>query len=357
MIDKKRDDNLYSITTTDPKNSISTVNDDSLKTKNSEEEIAPNKVVINQPSLPNFEDNSFLMTNATNALPQPMQLQQQQPQISISNNSGDSQYVDPLEHSLASLESSHENKTDLNTIILAEIQKHQQQLQLGGNNQISVSNLPQTHNTVMNQLIPEFNGINGNSMNGIMSVLGMPLHTDVPNTTPFISHQTKTSRMSDTVWSGSLPVTSIQNIPLLNLETTSQISASFSQKSEKMLLTPKPIEELLAPSISSDKTKILSTPDVRVNYAFGQTFKYEQNIKNASSWSQLASVDPSHNTANKSRLPSDTFQEFRTKAKEQQQRQKQEQEKMKMQKEQEFKRQQESLVKQGKVEETVLTQR
>jgi hypothetical protein len=62
-------------------------------------------------------------------------------------------------------------------------------------------------------------------------------------------------------------------------------------------------------------------------------------------------------TINKSRMPSDTFQEFKTKAKEQQQRQKQEQEKMKMQKEQEFKRHQENFIKHGKIEDVATTQR
>jgi hypothetical protein len=191
-------------------------------------------------------------------------------------------------------------------------------------------------------------------MNGIMNILGM--QADATN---FVNHQMKGA------WSNSMPVPPLQGLSLLNNETTvsvSQNAVNFSQKNEKMLLTPKPIEELLAAPMSNDKAKMLSAADARVSYAFGQTFKYEQNLKNASSWSQLASTEAaaaSQMSGNKSRLPSDTFQEFRTKAKEQQQRQKQEQEKIKMQKEQEFKRQQqENLFKQqGKSEEAVIAQR
>jgi bromodomain-containing protein 4 len=114
------------------------------------------------------------------------------------------------------------------------------------------------------------------------------------------------------------------------------------------MLTPKPIEELLMNP--NDKSKGLPAPPF--SQAFNQ--KYEQNLKNASSWSQLAAAGSPQNTSaaasvaapSKAKVPSDTFQEYRTKAKEQQQRQKQEQEKMKKQKEQqELKRQQESLQK------------
>lgn len=371
-IDKSFDNNIV----TEAAKNLTSNNDDAMKAKSSSNATATttnttssdiviptNKAVTNHPNLAaNFDENSFSMTNIAMAQQQQQhhqlqqQQQQQQPVLNSNCIADPQQYMDPLEHSLASLESSNENKPELNAILLMEMQKHHQQVQLGASNQLSSTNLPQTQHSA-NHIIPEFNGLNGNSMNGIMSVLGMQT-TDTGSNVQFLSHQMKASRMSET-WNNTMPVTSIQNIPLLNtnLDVTTQMSLqNFPQKTEKMLLTPKPIEELLAP-IQSDKSKILSTPDIRVNYAFGQTFKYEQNIKNASSWSQLASVDPSHNTSNKSRLPSDTFQEFRTKAKEQQQRQKQEQEKMKMQKEQEYKRQQESLVKQGKTEEVVLTQR
>jgi len=102
-----------------------------------------------------------------------------------------------------------------------------------------------------------------------------------------------------------------------------------------------------------DKTKSMSS-----SASFGAAYnKAEQNLKNASSWSQLGHGSPQSMSlaappAQKSKVPSDTFQEFRTKAKEQQaQRQKQEQEKMKKQKEQEIKRQQESMIQKQKTTE------
>lgn len=114
------------------------------------------------------------------------------------------------------------------------------------------------------------------------------------------------------------------------------------------MLTPKPIEELLMNP--NDKSKGLSGPG---GGPFNASFnKYEQNLKNASSWSQLAAAgspqNPGVSISSKTKMPSDTFQEYRTKAKEQAQRQKQEQEKKKKEKEQELKRQQESLQKQHK---------
>ncbi len=268
-------------------------------------------------------------------------------------------FLDPLEHSLASMESSQEKQADMDAI-LRDIQKHHSLV-----NQLTVPHLPQQQqpqqqqaphnpNAALNHLVSEFNGMNngGNAMNGIMNILGM--QHDVANNLPFVNHPMKGA------WPNSMPVPPLQGLTLLNTEAA-QNAVNFSQKNEKMLLTPKPIEELLATPMSNDKSKILLPNDARVSHAFGQTFKYEQNLKNASSWSQLASTtEASQVGANKSRLPSDTFQEFRTKAKELQQRQKQqqqEQEKIKMQKEQEFKRQQENLFKQGKNEEANLTQR
>jgi hypothetical protein len=328
-------------------------------------EIETTKSIVNPP-VTSFDSSSFSLPNVTSAQ------QQIQPQISNINNNANTTttassnggnavpFMDPLEHSLASLESSQEKQQSMDDF-LKDIQKHHQ-MQLG--NQLNVPILPpqqqqqqqqHQHNAALNHLVSEFNGMNGaNPMNGIMNILGM--QADATN---FVNHQMKGA------WSNSMPVPPLQGLSLLNNETTvsvSQNAVNFSQKNEKMLLTPKPIEELLAAPMSNDKAKMLSAADARVSYAFGQTFKYEQNLKNASSWSQLASTEAaaaSQMSGNKSRLPSDTFQEFRTKAKEQQQRQKQEQEKIKMQKEQEFKRQQqENLFKQqGKSEEAVIAQR
>lgn len=277
------------------------------------------------------------------------------------------QFIDPLEHSLASLEQPQVNmqkSQDLNSMLM-DFQKQQQQLQLNLINQMP-THVPHVSNTSTN-FGSDFNGVNGLiNILGIQSVdstnlqmLNSNLQMKPPptgrfpevwnasNTTPLPPLPIATTLPSRNSWEQQQQ----QQQHHQHQQQSQQHQQSVLKQDSKIMLTPKPIEELLA-----DKSKIINpstTTDVRVNTAFGQTFKYEQNLKNANSWSQLASVE-SLNTASKSKLPSDTFQEFRTKAKEQQQqRQKQEAEKMKRQlKEQEMKRQQESLQKQTKVEDS-----
>lgn len=252
------------------------------------------------------------------------------------------QFIDPLEHSLASLEQPQINnvqKTQEITTMLIDMQKqqHQQQMQNFINQQIPAPNIAVPHNSNASNF--------GSDFNGLMNLLGIP---SVDPNLQLIKSGSSTSRFPD-VWNSNVSTKPTIN----NIDQQSQQS-----KQDKIILTPKPIEELLALN-PSDKSKLLNpaVTDVRINSVFGQSFKYEQNLKNASSWSQLASVESS-NMSNKSKLPSDTFQEFRTKAKEQQQRQKQEQEKMKRhQKEQEMKRQQETLQKQSKSEDSSNGQR
>lgn len=259
-----------------------------------------------------------------------------------------SQFTDPLEHTLASLEQPQLSMTksqDLNSMLM-DIQKQQQQqqqLQINLLNQIPVS-----HPSNPAGFGTDFNGVNG-----LMNILGIQSE---PANMQLLSQQMKgaAGRFPD-MWNVTNPALPMNPMaPRVNnppnwdpqqQQQQQQQPPPTMKPQDKIILTPKPIQELLA---VNDKSKL---PDVRHNTAFGQTFKYEQNpnLKNANSWSQLASHDPM-NTSNKSKLPSDTFNEFRTKAKEQQQRQKQEAEKIKRQKEQELKRQQESLQKQTKIE-------
>ncbi|KAG5682045.1 hypothetical protein PVAND_011435 [Polypedilum vanderplanki] len=265
------------------------------------------------------------------------------------------QFIDPLEHSLASLEQPQINlqkAPDLNLFM----QQQQQQMQLNLMNQIPPTHVPLTQASNNAAFVAAPDGFNG--VNGLINMLG--INAVEPSNLQLLNQTMKQSaaRFQD-VW--NMPgVNAPPSLPLVaNVMPGSKNSAPsnweqqqqsvLKQDSNKIMLTPKPIEELLA-----DKSKLMnpSIPsDGRVNTAFGQTFKYEQNLKNPNSWSQLASAE-SLNTSSKSKLPSqDTFQEFRTKAKEQQQRQKQEAEKMKKLKEQELKRQaQENLQKQTKID-------
>ncbi|XP_030378303.1 homeotic protein female sterile isoform X1 [Scaptodrosophila lebanonensis] len=104
------------------------------------------------------------------------------------------------------------------------------------------------------------------------------------------------------------------------------------QPSNKMLIIPKPIESMM-PS-PPDKQKVLppqqspsdlkmyscgggSAPNAQGNFA--HAFKSaEQNLKNASSWSSLASNSPQNTaaTSSKAKPAMDSFQQFRNKAKE-----------------------------------------
>lgn len=88
------------------------------------------------------------------------------------------------------------------------------------------------------------------------------------------------------------------------------------KKEEKLLITPKPIEQMMP----SPPDKKMTPPDLKLNNTnFIQAFKErqnEQNLKNASSWSSLASAGSPQNTptSNKSKPAMDSFQQFRNKA-------------------------------------------
>lgn len=256
------------------------------------------------------------------------------------------QFTDPLEHTLASLEQPQLNiskNQDINSMFMDIQKQHQQQQQL---NQL-MSQIPVTHPSNPNNFGADFNGVNG-----LMNILGIQQSVESANL-QLLNQQMKGSsgRFPD-VWNvpnPSLPMTNPMTSRNNNPPNWEHQQTAVAMKQDKIILTPKPIQELLANV--NEKPKLINTnaPDIRVNPAFVQSFKYEQNLKNANSWSQLASSHETLNTSSKSKLPSDTFQEFRTKAKEQQQRQKQEAEKIKrQQKEQELKRQQETLQKQTK---------
>lgn len=267
-------------------------------------------------------------------------------------------FIDPLEHTLASLEQPslmNSQKQDVNSMLM-ELQNQK---------------------LLMNHLPTGPNGFGVNGVNSLMNILGMP-QMEQPNI--FMNAQMKQNRQfPEASWPPNNPMIKA-NPPQPNIQMNHpsqqqsmqmqpppqsqppppppqqqpplpQPSPKSSNK-EKIMLTPKPIEELLMNP--NDKSK-----SIAASSSFGPPFnKAEQNLKNASSWSQLGHGSPqsmmgvaSTAPATKSKVPSDTFQEFKTKAKEQIQRQKQEQEKMKKQKEQEFKRQQESLIQKQKTTE------
>lgn len=296
----------------------------------------------------NVSTPSIIQQQLTNNNSNPIQAKQQIPFAPMNA------FVDPLEQSLASMEQSQINNNsqknpsqDMNAMLM---DLHKQQMILN-----SITNAPHIgHVPGSNGFATDFNG--ANSVNNLMNMLVLPQMD--PSSLSFLNSQMKNGpgRFPET-WN-QMPSTNpmMQQLSVQQQQQYHQMhqhpqintQQQPSTKQEKIMLTPKPIEELLMNP--SDKTKALGGPSSAPG--FGQAFnKYEQNLKNASSWSQLAAAGSPQNpgtsitTSSKAKVPSDTFQEYRTKAKEQAQRQKQEQEKMKMKKEQEMKRQQESLQK------------
>lgn len=299
----------------------------------------------------NVSTSSIMQQQLTNNNPNPLQVKHQNMRMEASMNT----FVDPLEHSLASLEqpqmnnNSQKNPQDMNAMLI-EIQRQQLLLSMAA-----------PHIGSTNGFGSDFNGANG--VNNLMNMLAMPQMD--PSSLSFLNPQMKnvSGRFPPDTWNNLSNVNqmvptsiqqqqhSMQQHPQMNHSVQHQQQPP--PKQEKIMLTPKPIEELLMNP--NDKAK---SHGGQGQPPFGQAFnKYEQNLKNAQSWSQIAAAgspqNPGTSIPSKSKVPSDTFQEYRTKAKEQQQRQKQEQEKMKKQKEQELKRQQESLQKQQKSNEDI----
>jgi hypothetical protein len=205
----------------------------------------------------------------------------------------------------------------------------------------------------------DFNGANG-AVNNLMNILAMPNM----DPTLFLPSGMKSvpGRFAPETWNSN-PMHHVQQQQQQQLQAQQQQAQAMasqqqqqqqqqhqqsSVKQEKIMLTPKPIEELLMNP--NDKKSMSGSAGAPPSFAFNSSKYEQQNLKNASSWSQLAAAGSPQNpgvsiSSSKSKVPSDTFQEYKTKAKEQQQRIKQEQEK-KMRKEQELKKQQESLQKQ-----------
>lgn len=101
------------------------------------------------------------------------------------------------------------------------------------------------------------------------------------------------------------------------------------QKKEQPLLQPKPIEELTenVPNLLMDNNKKPTPPEHKHSQSFGFKPKQEQNVKNASSWSSLAQANSPQNTAssgtNSRQQVMDSFKAFQNKAKEKLDREKQ----------------------------------
>jgi hypothetical protein len=320
-------------------------------------------------NIPNTQGQVVNMMSSVPQAPAALLAQQNAPNLNQIKHQaaqfGMNVFGDSLEHTLASLVEQQPISSQKNEMAMFMELQHQQKMMM---NQLS--------GTGPNGF-GDFNGVNG--VNNLMNMLAMP-NMD-PNNLIFNAAQMKSRSFPDNTWQTNNPMikpnssqsnvnpmqlpTSQQQQQQMQLPPPPQQSASQnnqqqqqpqqqttmpqpSPKAPKAMLTPKPIEELMSNPNERNKSAMSGSS------SFSSSFnKSEQNLKNASSWSQLGAGSPQNmgtpNTSTKSKVPStDTFQEFKNKAKEQViLRQRQEQEKIKKQKEQELKRQQqESLQKQ-----------
>ncbi|XP_058455008.1 homeotic protein female sterile-like isoform X2 [Malaya genurostris] len=278
---------------------------------------------------------------------------------SVRTSSGNTQshnlanFIDPLEHSLASFEKNDPTALGLN--LLNDIQSSLKQELAVGSMQAHANLLPSldlmTH--LQNQMHHSNNGFN-NDFNGNGPLNGMGnLASSVGMSQMVLNSMATTNPMLGNVLFDPLQnfmrSSSYQGNPThertIDLTGSSSSGPILKKEEGKFMLTPKPIEDLL---MNPGEKKLNNTPpDVKGN--FSHAFKssvHDQNLKNA--WSSLASAgSPQNNpTSNKPKPAMDTFQAFRNKAKEKLDRQKllQQQELKRTQKEQaekEMKRQQE----------------
>ncbi|XP_055640274.1 homeotic protein female sterile-like isoform X2 [Toxorhynchites rutilus septentrionalis] len=270
-----------------------------------------------------------------------------------------SNFIDPLEHSLASFEKNDATALGLN--LLNDLQTSLKQELSANNMQTHPNLLPpldlMTH--LQNQMHHSNNGFNNdfngngplNGMGSLASSVGMSqmLMNSMATTNPMLGNVPMPS-LFDPLQNFMRP-SSYQNNPNLNDRTidltggSSSVGSVPKKEEGKFLLTPKPIEDLL---MNPNEKKMSGTPpDVKGNFAHAfKSSAHDQNLKNA--WSSLASAGSpqSTSTSNKPKPAMDTFQAFRNKAKEKLDKQRllQQQELKRTQKEQaekELKRQQE----------------
>lgn len=272
---------------------------------------------------------------------------------------GMSNFIDPLEHSLASYEKNDGTAMGLN--LLNDLQTTLKQDLSANNMQTHPNLLPpldlMTH--LQNQMHHSNNGFNNdfngngplNGMGSLASSVGMSqmLMNSMATTNPMLGNVPMPSLFEPL--QNFIRPSSYQNNPNLNDRTidltggTSSAGPVPKKEEGKFLLTPKPIEDLLMNP--SEKKMSGTPPDGKGNFAHAfKSSAHDQNFKNA--WSSLASAGSpqSTSTSNKPKPAMDTFQAFRNKAKEKLDKQRllQQQELKRTQKEQaekELKRQQE----------------
>lgn len=244
----------------------------------------------------------------------------------------DSNFTDPLEHSLASLEQDiikSESITSLSNIgsipaipNIPTINPTSHQLPLLANNLLSTSNslmhpLHSTIDTNEIQPIPPITTAN-NLLHSNNNGFGTIKHEPMNNNGLSIGMPMSLFDPLTPVTQTQLPINAMTNLLPVKEE-------------KKPLIHPKPIEELSNPNpiitanLNNSTDKKMTPPEAKAsNFASAFKPKQEQNIKNASSWSSLAQANSPQNSSTgvSNRQMVDSFQQFKKQAKEKMDRQK-----------------------------------
>lgn len=238
-------------------------------------------------------------------------------------------FEDPVEQSLASLEQQPMHKNDIDG--LRNHMDLMNDMSSIMSKQDGVPNMP-SHQSLMMPHLPydgmqhnhgnngfgidsplTMNGMNMGSIGNHLSMLGIP---------PMGMNSLSQSNPPTSIFDPLPPGVHRSNSASTTNMSITQTSAINIRKEEKFLLTPKPIEELMKPSHDKNSSSMDGKGGAGFVHAIN---KLDHNLKNASSWSSLAAAGSPQNplTSSKSKQPAmDSFQQFRNKAKEKMDRQK-----------------------------------
>ncbi|XP_045761111.1 bromodomain-containing protein 3-like isoform X1 [Maniola jurtina] len=248
-----------------------------------------------------------------------------------------SQYIDPIERSLASLERSLQADVPMDVSvgaseppmrldeftlpkppIVPDAAHHNLMAQLGG-----LTDMTNVSEQIKNEMyVPPHNGFVEKNAQHEREMLRPDINTNVPGMTT----AAPAASIFDPVYAAPLA-----HAAHPGLAAPGPLPPVPKKEEAKPLLTPKPIEDLMGPTVVTNnmtdraKYEMDKKVDDTKNSNFAQAFKIkqEQNLKNASSWSSLAQAGspqsiPTIGTNNqiKPKPVMDTFQAFKKQARE-----------------------------------------
>ncbi|XP_052737200.1 bromodomain-containing protein 3-like isoform X2 [Bicyclus anynana] len=253
-----------------------------------------------------------------------------------------SQYIDPIERSLASLERSLQADVPMDVSvgasepamrlddfalpkppIVPDEAHHTLMAQLGG-----LADMTHVAEQIKNEMyVPPHNGFVEKSLQHERDALRADINTNVPGMTA-----APATSIFDPVYAAPLAhAAGAQAHPGMNMNVSNVMPSVVKKEEVKPLLTPKPIEDLMGPNVVTNNMtdRVKYEMDKKLedtkNSNFAQAFKLkqEQNLKNASSWSSLAQAGSPQSIPNvgannqiKQKPVMDTFQAFKKQARE-----------------------------------------